>query len=139
MLAIVWILWCRERQQRQTHGQSIWMPPHPDYQCPHPSSPMPNALSVANLPKYPGLGQAPNDAGLHTHCPVACYNNICTSTITQHSVPRQIYITTLQQCESAITVTVLSGCGGVNMSRQWHKHVSTVVVVWTIIIINRFV
>jgi len=36
---------------------------------PPPSSPifMPNVLSAATLPVYPGLGQTPNNAGLHTH------------------------------------------------------------------------
>jgi len=35
---------------------------------PPPSFPhfMPNALSSTTLPIYPGLGQAPNNAGLHT-------------------------------------------------------------------------
>jgi len=36
--------------------------------APPPSSPIsaPNALSATTLLVYPGLGQAPNDAGLHT-------------------------------------------------------------------------
>jgi len=50
------------------HGQSIWMPPHLDYRCPHFHHPpflrqMPFLL---HPPIYPGLGQAPNNAGLHT-------------------------------------------------------------------------
>jgi len=39
------------------------------HQCPHlyhPPNFTWNAVSVANLPVYPGLGQAPNNAGLHT-------------------------------------------------------------------------
>ena len=32
----------------------------------HPSVFMPNGLSAATLPIYPGLGQPPNNAGLHT-------------------------------------------------------------------------
>ena len=32
----------------------------------HPPIFTPNALSAATLPIYPGLGQAPNNAGLHT-------------------------------------------------------------------------
>ena len=50
----------------KTHQRSVWMPPHADYRCPHIRHPpifMPNALSVANLPIYPGFGQAPNNAG----------------------------------------------------------------------------
>ena len=34
LFAIFWVLWCRERQQRQMHWQSVWMPPYPDYRCP---------------------------------------------------------------------------------------------------------
>jgi len=39
----------------------------PDYRRPLPSSPIFtwNALSAATLPIYPGLEQAPNNAGLH--------------------------------------------------------------------------
>jgi len=57
------------------HQQSIWMPPHPDYQCPPPSSPifMPYALSATTIPIYPGLGQAPNNAGLHTQWGIIKY------------------------------------------------------------------
>jgi len=39
------------------------------HQCPHlyhPPNFTWNAVSVATLPIYPGLGQAPNNAGLHT-------------------------------------------------------------------------
>jgi len=51
------------------HRQSIWMPPYLDYRCSHlhhPQTFMPNALAAAILPIHPGLGQAPNNAGLHT-------------------------------------------------------------------------
>ena len=27
LLAIFWILWCRERKQRQMHRQPVWTPP----------------------------------------------------------------------------------------------------------------
>jgi len=39
------------------------VPPGPTSITPHF---LPNALSAATLPIYPGLGQAPNNAGLHT-------------------------------------------------------------------------
>jgi len=61
-----WLYGAREDNKRQTHWQSgpISNPP--------PSVPhlfTLNALSVATLPIYPGLGQAQEYAGLHT--PVA--------------------------------------------------------------------
>jgi len=45
------------------------MLPHPDYQFSnlhHPPIFMLNAFFAATLPIYPGLGQALNNAGLHT-------------------------------------------------------------------------
>jgi len=51
-----------------THQQSVWTPSHPFDRCPHLHYPphfYAEALSAAILPSYPGLGQAPNNAGLH--------------------------------------------------------------------------
>jgi len=60
----------REDNKRQTHRQSRWAPLHPDQSTIHLHQPpifMPDALPAANLPIYPGLGQAQEYAGLHTY------------------------------------------------------------------------
>jgi len=49
-----------------THQQSIWTPPHWCLNLHHPPIFTLNALSAATLPVFPGLGQAPNSAGLPT-------------------------------------------------------------------------
>ena len=69
LLTIFWILWCTDRWQRQMHRKSVWMPPSPNYWCPHfYHCPilcwMPFLLQPS--PVYPGLGHASNNAGLHT-------------------------------------------------------------------------
>ena len=77
LLVIFWILWCRERTRgRRTNNTSgrhrMWT-----IGVPPTSSPIltQNALSATTLPIYPGLGQAPDNAGLHTQC-LQCFDAV---------------------------------------------------------------
>jgi len=62
--------------KRQTHRQSVLMPPFGLLVPPPHHLPIftPNAISATTLPVYLGLGQAQNNAGLHTRWLGFCYS-----------------------------------------------------------------